>query len=156
MANWDNLIEKYLEGETNLLEEKALRNYFLSGKAQDNHKPYAALFLDPEESLLEEMDADPFAKIDFEAKKRSIDFRRILSIAASLLILVFVGVSVIKTNNNNQAINELSSFEPQSEEEAYEQTLIALELLSKKFNGGKTSVEQGIEGLKKASEIINK
>ena len=45
--------------------------------------------------------------------------------------------------------------EPETEEEAYEQTLMALEMLSAKLNNGTASVEKGIHGLKKANEIIN-
>lgn len=63
------LIEKYLEGETTLQEEKQLRKYFRRGKISNDVESYANLFEYFEEMSNEDTSSefDPFAKLDKQA-----------------------------------------------------------------------------------------
>ena len=65
MDNWDRLLEKYFEGQTNLEEEERLKIYINGSETSENHKPYRMLFVDHDWNSLPTMDADPFSKIDF-------------------------------------------------------------------------------------------
>ena len=154
MENWDNLLEKYFKGETNPIEEKALENYFAGSDVHPEHQPFEAIFKDQVWLEFPEMQADPLEKIDFNAtaKRRSLHLLR--KIAASLLIgitIAFFGQSIIRNNSTDFAMDQ---FEPASEEEALEQTLIALELLSNKFNNSTETLEKGLNGMKRASKLI--
>jgi hypothetical protein len=155
MADWDKLIDKYFEGTSSIKDEEKLRVYFNSSKVEDRHKKFADLFADHTWNSLPEMEADPFEKINFRPEVKRINLYQISSIAAGLLLLIFAGLFTVKNDQIEQDFS-MAQYEPANEEEAYEQTLMALEMLSKKFNNGTSSVEKGIHGLKKANEIINK
>lgn len=154
MENWDKLLEKYFEGQSSIQEEKSLKEYMNGQNVAAKHEPYKSIFIDQDWNTLPEMEADPFAKIDFEVKTKRFNLYRISSIAAGFLLLIFAGFFAFQ-QDKQQLEFDLSSFEPETEEEAYEQTLMALEMLSAKLNNGTASVEKGIHGLKKANEIIN-
>jgi len=58
MDNWDRLLEKYFEGQTNLEEEERLKIYINGSETSENHKPYRMLFVDHDWNSLPTMDAD--------------------------------------------------------------------------------------------------
>ena len=154
MDNWDKLLEKYFEGQTNLKEEERLKVYINGPQVSENHKPYRMLFGDHDWNSLPKMDADPFSKIDFNSGVKRFKIRQWTAIAATALLLLFAAVFTTQQDHSAQEF-DMAVYEPQSEEEAYEQTLMALEMLSKKLNNSTSSLEKGIHGLKQASEIIN-
>lgn len=155
MENWDKLLDKYFEGKTSIKDENLIKDYINGPNVEDRHKPYKSLFGDQVWNTLPEMDADPFEKINFEPKRRSINLYQFSSMAAGFLLLLFAGIFMFQQGENDKSF-DISNYEPESQEEAYEQTLMALEMLSSKLNNGTASVEKGIHGLKKAGEIINK
>ena len=154
MDNWDKLLEKYFEGQTNLKEEERLKVYINGPQVSENHKAYRMLFGDQAWNSLPNMEADPFSKIEFNSGAKHFKIRQWTAVAATLLLLVFAAVFTAQQDHSAQEF-DMAVYEPQSEEEAYEQTLMALEMLSKKLNNSTSSLEKGIHGLKQASEIIN-
>ena len=51
MDNWDKLLEKYFEGQTNLKEEERLKVYINGPQVSENHKAYRMLFGHPPHAL---------------------------------------------------------------------------------------------------------
>ena len=45
MDNWDKLLEKYFEGQTNLKEEERLKVYINGPQVSENHKAYRMLLV---------------------------------------------------------------------------------------------------------------
>ena len=81
----EKLLENYFQGETNLVEEQELKNYFASGNVAPNLKQYQSMF-----GYFSEAKNEKFTKeIVIHNKKKSTIW---LSIAASVTILLGVGV----------------------------------------------------------------
>jgi len=119
LNNIEKIIEKYLEAETSIAEEKELRSYFSSPNVAPHLEQYKYLF-------------QYFTTAKNETSSRSVplkprkDHFKWLTIAASLVLAIgFYTFSEVK--NNNQEEEAL---------QAYYQTKEALQLLSSNFNTG--------------------
>lgn len=106
-------IDKYLEGETSLQEEKQLRKLFLRGEIPDELKIYSGLFEYFEEMSNDNISSgfDPFAKIDKQSSVKAqaagdtsvshnTTLIRSLQIAAGIILLL-IGFSAGQILNNS-------------------------------------------------------
>ncbi len=126
------LLEKYFEGETTLVEENELKEYFSSSEVAPNleqYKPLFGFFIKAKEQKF--VPAKPQ-----QTKKRNVTW---LSIAASIVVLLGVGTFTYFNQNVVQTNQELGTYD--DPEEAFRETQKALALLSDHVNVGIESVQ---------------
>ncbi len=100
MKEIKQLIEKYLAGETSLLDEKKLRDYFSEGNAPPELKEYESLFQyfeksDREKITNENFDVEVMNKVASEDAKGKVFGARSLTlkiISAAATIVIAVGI----------------------------------------------------------------
>lgn len=122
LINIEKLLQKYLDAETSIAEEKELKAYFLSDNVAPHLEEYQALFgyfsISKKEKLTK--------PIQLKTKKQSWKW---LSVAASIVLLV----SVYTGYQNNQQVKA---------EKIYNETRLALGLLSENLNKGNNAIAQ--------------
>jgi len=92
MERITELLEKYFQGETTLVEENELKNYFGSGKVSSENEPYQALFSVLEQELLEKAKS-PLKKVlpkQQTVKRIWIRTFAYSGIAAAILLAVWI------------------------------------------------------------------
>jgi len=119
LNNIEKLIEKYLEAETSIEEEKELRSYFSSPNVAPHLKQYKYLF------QYFTIAKNETSNKSVTLKTRKINFKWLTVAASFILAIGFYTFSEVK--NNNQEKEAL---------QAYFQTKEALQLLSSNFNTG--------------------
>ena len=118
----ESLLDKYLNAETTLQEERILRDYFTNNRVESHLKAYQPLF-----GYFNESKKETYTKtIRLEPKRRN---QRWLSIAASIVLMV----SLYGGYNNYQR---------NQAELAYKQTQMAFNLLSTTLNKGSNAIGQ--------------
>ncbi len=131
------LLEKYFEGETNIAEEKELKNYFASSNVAQHLEQYKSVF-----GFFSQAKQEQFtAKVPLKAKKRN--YVAWLSVAASVVVMFGVGFYVYNTSfaSSNE---DLGTFD--NPEMAFKETQKALDLIS-------TNVNTGIESMSYINEF---
>tara|TARA_B110001450_G_scaffold60200_1_gene56947 strand:+ start:2592 stop:3005 length:414 start_codon:yes stop_codon:yes gene_type:complete len=106
LANIEKLIEKYLDGETTLQNEKTLRTYFKEGIVPPHLQEYAYLF-----RYFANTKDETFAKtIELESKKSKKSTVKWFSIAASILLLfsIFIGDQAYKRHQAKKQFEQIS------------------------------------------------
>ena len=152
----NKLIEKYFNGETSLSEEASLRKYFNSGNVANDLKQYEPLFqyfeAEQESVLTEDFDNKLFEKLETGAKIVPMRSKRfvLLRVAAAIVFLIasfflFQNISEPEPSTKTAQI-DWEQYEPETPEEAYEETKKALQLLAMKLN----------KGTKKAAKEVSK
>lgn len=129
LANIEKLLEKYKQGETNLVEEQALKRYFLSNRVAPHLESYQPLF-----DYFEQNKKEQFKKeFAFKANKTNITW---LSIAASVIFFggIFAYINYKASSAPVEAVSDLGTFD--NPEVAFEETQKALALLSENVNNG--------------------
>lgn len=121
------LLEKYFEGETSIVEENELKNYFSSPDVAPHLEQYKPLFGYFAEAKKENFDKD----VPLISKKKKATW---LSIAASIAVLIGAGTYVYFNTNEVKENNELGTYE--NPKEALEATQKALAMLSSNVNAG--------------------
>lgn len=134
----EELLEKYFQGETSIAEEKELTNYFSSlnvAQHLEQYKPMFGYF-----SLAKEQ-INPKELPELPTQKEAISKPVWWSLAASLAILLGIGMYVYTNNETKTSIasNELGTYD--TPEEAFRETQKALALLSGHVNTGIESVQ---------------
>jgi len=124
------LLEKYWATETSVIEERELRNYFvLHPEHTDAHTAY---FL-----MLQE-DAEIEAQIRPKPIEEAIIsplWKRFVSVAAAVTLVVIAGFLIENQLSQNKAMNQSAEVYTEEEaNEAYEQAKQALLLVSRKMN----------------------
>ncbi len=124
----EKLLEKYLQGETSIAEEKELRVYFSSEDVAQHLLQYKSLFnyfsfAQQEKSGIQ---------IPLQSKKRSK--AAWLSVAASVVILFGIGIAWF-----NSQPEDLGTYD--NPEVAFRETQKALDLLSGNVNKGIESMQ---------------
>jgi len=118
LANIEKLLEKYLNAETSIAEEKELKNYFLNSNVAPHLIEYQSLF-----GYFSASKNERYTKtILLNSQKSNWKW---LSVAASIVLLV----SVYAGYQNNQ-------------QKKAEQAYAALELLSVNLNKGNVAIAQ--------------
>ncbi len=122
LVNIEKLLQKYLDAETTIAEENELRAYFLSDHVAPHLEEYQALF-----GYFSISKKETYTKpIQLKTKKPNW---RWLSVAASLILMV----SVYTGYQNNQQ---------RKAEKIYNETKMALDLLSVNLNKGNNAIAQ--------------
>ena len=126
------LVTKYFEGQTSIVEEMALKKYFTSSEIAPDLVQYKPLF-----QYLASNSSHEFTKEISLVKAQSNPIKWV-SIAASVVVLVGVGLYTYNTYSTSKPSADLGSFDdPQV---AFEETQKALALLSMQLNTGIESV----------------
>ena len=118
----EGLLEKYLNTETSIEEEKKLRSYFTSGNVAPSLQEYVPLF-----SYFKIAKEESFSrKIDYSSeRKKAYSWA---AVAASIIILLGVVVQ------QNEQVSEYGTYE--DPELAMQKTREALEMVSMYMNDG--------------------
>jgi hypothetical protein len=122
LNNIEKLLQKYLNAETTIAEEKVLKNYFASNKIAPHLEEYQALFGYFSISKTEKLTKP----IQLKSKKSNWKW---LSVAASIILLM----SVYTGYQNNQQ---------RKAEKIYNETRVALGMLSENLNKGNNAIAQ--------------
>lgn len=159
----DLLLRKYYEGESTPEEEKLLLDYFSTESVpsylQKEKELFLALYSKEESCIPDGLESRLSDCIDLWAKQESIPVKqkksvylRWAAIAACLILAVSVTlfVSHQRTIQKNAELAKL-----ESNQEIYEQTKLALALVSNKLNAGIDQVQQTKSELDKANKILN-
>lgn len=162
------LIDAFYEGNTSREEEQILHEYFLEelvpGELEHDKEIFLELY-SPEEdvipfsleqklnSLIDRLDAEETKKTPVVSiKPKSINLRRIASIAASILIVLSIGIYYHFNKADSQTIADTYT----NPEDAYMETEKALLFVSTKLNKGFDQVESAQKNLEKTNKIISK
>lgn len=148
----EELLEKYFQGETSIAEEKELTNYFSSSNVAQHLEQYQPLF--GYFSLAKEQ-INPNELPELPTQKEAISKPVWLSFAASVVILLGIGMYVYTTNEAKTSVasNELGTYD--TPEEAFRETQKALALLSGHVNTGIESVQVIQEYDKSKGKVFN-
>nr|WP_315158969.1 hypothetical protein [uncultured Flavobacterium sp.] len=128
----ETLLEKYFEGETSIVEENELKNYFSSPDVAPHLEQYKPLFGYFAEAKKENFEKD----VPLISKKKKTAW---LSIAASIAVLIGAGTYVYFNANEVKENNELGTYE--NPKEALEATQKALAMLSNNVNVGVEGIQ---------------
>ena len=124
------LLEKYFEGETSIVEENQLKDYFSSPDVAQHLEQYKPLF----GYFSEAKGQKSQHVVPLQSKKRYVAW---LSIAASVVVLLSAGTFTYF--NYNEKPQDLGTYD--NPEEAFRETQKALSLLSNNVNVGVESVQ---------------
>jgi hypothetical protein len=136
LTNIEQLLEKYLNAETSLEEERQLQQYFLQDNVAPHLQDYAAMF-----TYYKTAKQDTFTKpLQITPKKRNF---KLVYIAASvaLLISIFFGKQEYDNYNNRKKAEQI-----------YADVSKGLLLLSKNLKKG----EQAVSNLYAYENTVNK
>lgn len=155
-----SILEKYWEGETSLEEEGQLRNYFSQEEVAQELKIYQPMFQHFEATQSKKLSANFEDKLlkALKEEDQPVVRRMILPqwFKVAAMILVCFGMYHFMLNQSpieNKAIVWEDTYE--NPEEAYEETLLALKLLSQKLNKGKKETSKGLLKMKNSTRKIN-
>ena len=140
------LIEKYLEAETSIAEEKELQLYFSSPNVAQHLQQYIPVFKYYKQAKQEKSTVE----FNLPTKKNSGKW---LSIAASLLVLFGIGTFLIVNKPQEAVVADLGTFN--NPEVALKETQKALAMLSNHVNTGIESVYYVTEYQKSKERIFN-
>lgn len=149
------LLNNYWNCETSLEEEKQLQNFFSGNDIPEDLQKYAALFKDYKESQLSIRLDDDFDKRleaaihQKEKEKQYITIRifaPVLKIAASILILITVGIGIYFLANENKKPYFAETYnDPKA---ALKDATYALEKLSEALQRGEEASQETLNELK--------
>lgn len=143
----EKILEKYFEGETSIVEENELKNYFSSPYVAQHLKQYKPMFGYFSQAKQERFEA----RLPLKTKK--INRLAWLSIAASIVVLL--GVSTFTyLNYNDNSPQDLGTYD--DPEVAFRETQKALALISEHVNTGIESVEYINEYEQSKNKIFKK
>lgn len=160
MMNYHELLEKYFRAETSLDEEAALRKYMCSEEVDEALRPYQPLFQffeeEKENGLSREFEENLMAVMAQPAKRvRMNNWRRqLLKIAAIAAVLIGAYLFYPVQQKQQQAI-DWSKYEITDEQQAYEETMKALELLADKLGKGAKITTKSVAESGKVARYFN-
>lgn len=127
--NIRQLLEKYFDGETSIEDERILKNYFSSDTVASEFIAYKDLF------GFYATEKKHTSTRRFSIKKEA-NIRQVLSVAASMVVVVGIGFMLLKTQPETNT--DLGSFD--DPEIAFIETQKALALIGQNLNKGKESI----------------
>lgn len=152
--NIRHLLDKYWNSESSLEEEQTLTAYFSQPSVDKEFEAFKPLFnyFDEQRQLSVDLEDQVMARISSSKQKGKViqmPWRRVISIAASLLLLVSMGIAVFQYRQNQ---NSRQAFADtfQTPEEALEQTKAALLYLSNRMN---RASDQAAKSLSKTQSL---
>ncbi len=133
------LLDKYWAGESSLEEETTLLNYFNQSVVDEEFKVFQPLFnyFERERSTtvdLEDQVMERIQKQKLVTKVISMQWKQMVALAASFLLLLSLGIFMYQTNKSQQEKQIVMTDTFQSPEEALAQTKAALLYLSNRMN----------------------
>ncbi len=137
LARIEKLIEKYVEAETSLEEEKILKDYFSQNEVPDHLLVYKDLFNYYTTSSLET------SSKEIVIPRRSVNLRW-LSVAA--VVIFFIGIYSINQNSNSEKEEAM---------QAYAETQKALNMISHNLKKGNNAIAQLETFEKTQNKIFN-
>lgn len=159
------LLEKYFEGKTSLEEEAKLLSYFNSGEVEEDLKVYQPLFEHfaeaQQQALPSDFDEKLFKKLEgHEAKVVRMGNwpRQLLRIAAVGALVVAAMVYLWKptvAHSQQQAAIDWSKYEITDEQQAYDETVKALRLVSNKLHKGTKKAAHEVDKMEKVGKYFN-
>ncbi len=162
----DQLLMRYLEGETSLGEEQILKDFFSRSNLPDKYKPYVDLFRGFKALGAEQLEDHTFNK-EWSRKSRqksagilhgsfSFNWYLITGIAATLFLAVVLFVPVKKLPVINLFSHKIEdTFD--DPRKAYAETVKALLMVSEKFSAGTHQMKdlnKLDKGLNEASKML--
>ncbi len=146
--NIENLLEKYLQGETNLSEENELQDYFSSANVAPELEQHKSLFVNS--TVVKQGSFSAKKPLRPRAKDKIRSFAD-LSIAATIAVLV--GIATYMYYRAEVVNPDLGTFD--DPEVAFVETQKALSMLSMHVNSGIESVMY-VKEYKKTKKLIFK
>ncbi len=145
----EKLLNKYWEGATSVEEERELRQYFeLHPEHADATTAYFLML--SEDSTVEA----PFApQLPEQAKVRPM-WRRAMSIAAAIMLLVVAGIAITKYGSVAPMDQTANTYVVEDPDEAYEQARQALLLVSQKMNKSQVKASSEVEKVTPYTSIL--
>lgn len=144
------LLNKYWEGQTSVEEERELRQYFeLHPEHADASTAYFLML--SEESQIEAPSIPELPS--HEAKTRPM-WIKVMSIAASVLLIVFAGIAISKYSGVNTSPQSANTYVVEDPDEAYEQARQALLLVSRKMNQTQVQASSEVEKVTPYTTIL--
>ena len=142
MKNRDELLERYWKGETSLEEEAQLRENFAANPAKDEVSLLFSFFHEEGQRKLHR-------EVEVRKTGRIVNMRSVLSIAASLLVVVasYFLLDPALTNGSS------SAKVVEDPTEALEVTLNALSILDIKLTEGQSTISESIKHFDKTNII---
>ena len=148
MEKINELLDKYWEGETSLEEERELKNLILADDSLEFEELKVMFSFFENESEIE-------YKGQFKPKKTRVifhNFRKNIAVAASILLLIFSGISILSTISRSSK-SLIARSEISNPDEALKITEEALSLLAINYNKGEKSVRENLKNLEKLDII---
>jgi hypothetical protein len=133
------LLEKYWAGDTSLEEEMALKTFFSSDSIPEELKKYQPLFLWKSKQL--QLKGTPALKTGFK-KPVSIQWYSFLKIAASVLLIVALGIGFYTHYQQEKYMDKIFSETYSDPEDALKETKIAIGKISSALNLAKDRQEE--------------
>lgn len=125
----EQLLNKYLEGKTSIVEERELKAYFSSDNVASHLQPYKSMF-----GYFKNQEEVQFTKtLPLQPRKRNVV--KWIGVAASFVVLFGTSLFYINSNGTNE---DLGTYD--DPEVAFIETQKALEMLSVNVNYGVESV----------------
>ena len=152
--NINSLLEKYWNVETSIEEENILKAYFSSDRVADEHLQYKPLFQVYSNLAQVKLEGIEVAIQKPKEKVFSLNWwkeAKVMGIAASLLILISVGVINIIPSTETQYAGKYT--EISEEEEALEVTMEALAYLGIKFEESSRTIKTNVNKMEITSII---
>ena len=129
LAKIEQLLNKYLEGNTSIAEERELKAYFSSDNVASHLHPYKSMF-----GYFKNQEEVQFTKtLPLQPRKRNVV--KWIGVAASFVVLFGTALFYMNSNVSNE---DLGTYD--DPEVALIETQKALELLSENVNHGVESV----------------
>jgi hypothetical protein len=123
------LLEKYLNAETTLKEEQQLKTFFSQETVPNHLESYKSLF-----GYFSQIKAEETFTKPLTLNTQKSEWHKWFTAAAVVAVSTGVYFNVYKTNQ------DLGSFTPNETQLAYNQFVRSLEMVSKNFNKGTSSV----------------
>ncbi|SEC87988.1 hypothetical protein SAMN04489761_3851 [Tenacibaculum sp. MAR_2009_124] len=137
LANIEKLLEKYLNAETTLSEEKILEAYFISGEVAPHLEEYSFMF-----NYFKQSKNEKFTKtIQLKPEKTSRMNWKWLSVAASVVLLFSTYIGYGK-------------YQEQEQRRQFEQIKEALHMVSTNLNKGNEALYAVSNNINKGKEAI--
>src|SRR5690606_26536679 len=131
LHNIKKLLEKYLDGQTTIQEEKELKQYFSSESIAPELMPYQDMF----RYFSKERHVE--TEREFTIKQKST--KKWLWMAASVVVLLGVSLTFLKQPVQPVQPDDLGTFD--NPEIAFEETQKVLQLVAENLNRGKQKIE---------------
>jgi len=149
----DKILKNYWDGNSTTEEEKLLREYFRSNTVSEEHESLIPLFKfydqEKELSIGDRIHTD-FARPEPKVRRMKFIIPQLMAIAASMLILVAVGLNFL---NVNDTMYKNKYTELEDPDEALAITMEALGFLSNKYESGSQPMTKYMKNFEKTSII---